>query len=319
MTLSVVVPIYNAEKFIKDCLDSIFSQTFKEFELICINDGSTDDTLEILNRYAGVHKNMVVIDQENGGIGAAINVGLSHAKGKYFFQMDHDDEFATDDAFRIMVETAEEYELDILSFNYKTSAKSSMLNQPSNSLMNGKEYLLGGYHPALWNKLLKIEYLKKIGFQVKENLRFVDTESYPRLMIDAKRVMHIDDALYYFKLESNAESVSKTLNNIRSAYAYFETAKTYNTLASKENGALKKKLEKECFKAVIEVVRIISVVDSAEGYAIYEKLFEFNLSWFEKVMMRNENKFFHNTYVRKEKKLAHPWVYIMRKVTKRFI
>lgn len=319
MKISVVVPIYNAEKFIEDCLNSIFLQTFRDFELICINDGSSDNTLGILNNYAALHENMVIIDQPNGGIGVAINVGLAHAKGEYFFQMDHDDLFATDDALQIMIETAEKYNLDILSFNYKTSAKSSRLDQPSNSLMNGKEYLLGGYHPALWNKLLKTEYLKKIGFQVKEKLRFVDTESYPRLMIGAKRVMHIDDVLYYFKLESNAESVSKTLNNIRSAYAYFETAKTYNELAAKENGALKKVLEKERFKAVIEVIRIISVVDSSEGYTIYEKLFEFDLSWFEKVMMKNENKFFHNTYVKKEKKIAHPWVYLMRKVTKKFI
>ena len=106
------------------------------------------------------------------------------------------------------------------------------------------------------------------------------------------------------------------LNNIKSAKAYYETAKTYALLASTQENILKRKLEHERFKAIIEVIRIISVVDLDEGYEIYHKLFEFDLSKIEKYMMKNENLFFHNTYVKKEKKILHPWVYLVRKFTK---
>ena len=321
VSISIVVPVYNAESFIKSCLDSIFSQTFRDFELICINDGSSDRSLDILRDYAARYSNIIVIDQNNSGIGVSTNIGIDRAKGKYFYQMDHDDSFVNDNALQIMYDVAEKYDLDILSFNYKTSVKISKLKQPSNKLISGKEFLVSeSYHPALWNKLLKMEYLKSINFRVREDLRFVDIECYPRLMIGAKRVMHIEDILYFFKIETNHLSVSKTLSNINSATAYYETAKTYDSLACNEsNRNLKKVLIKERFKAIIQAIRIISVVDSEEGYVLYNKLFEFDFLNFEKYLMKNENKFFYNTYVKKDKKIIHPWVYFIRKVTKKFI
>lgn len=89
--ISVIIPVYNVEKYLKKCLDSLVNQTFKDIEIICINDGSTDDCLSILNEYAAKDERIIVISQENQGPGAARNKGLEIAKGEYISFIDPDD------------------------------------------------------------------------------------------------------------------------------------------------------------------------------------------------------------------------------------
>ncbi len=93
MKLSVIVPVYNVEKYLKDCLDSLLDQGLEDsdYEIICINDGSTDSSTQILREYAKKHKNIIVIDKENAGVSAARNDGLNIAKGKYIAFCDSDD------------------------------------------------------------------------------------------------------------------------------------------------------------------------------------------------------------------------------------
>ena len=81
--ISVIVPVYNSVRYMRQCLDSIVNQTFKDIEIICVNDGSTDSSLEILEEYASKDDRFVVINQENGGAGKARNTGLAAARGKY--------------------------------------------------------------------------------------------------------------------------------------------------------------------------------------------------------------------------------------------
>lgn len=89
--ISVIIPAYNAEKYLEKCLDSIFNQTFKDFEVILVNDGSTDNTRRIAERYAAEHTNMILLNQENGGISTARNKGLEQCQGEYITFSDSDD------------------------------------------------------------------------------------------------------------------------------------------------------------------------------------------------------------------------------------
>ena len=89
--ISVVIPVYNVEDFLEECLESIINQTFKDIEVICINDGSTDSSLEILNSYKEKDKRFKIFSQENLGHAVATNKGISIAKGDYLFLMDSDD------------------------------------------------------------------------------------------------------------------------------------------------------------------------------------------------------------------------------------
>lgn len=114
--VSVVLPVYNVEKYLRQCLDSIVAQSLKEIEIICIDDGSTDNSLNILNEYQKKDPRIRVIRQKNAGAGAARNTGLAAARGQYLSFLDSDDFFEPD-----MLEKAlaciEEYEADFVVFN----------------------------------------------------------------------------------------------------------------------------------------------------------------------------------------------------------
>lgn len=89
--VSIIVPVYNVEKYLAKCLDSLVNQTLKDIEIICINDGSTDNSLEILNTYAQKDSRITIIDKKNEGVSAARNTGLNISKGEYIMFVDSDD------------------------------------------------------------------------------------------------------------------------------------------------------------------------------------------------------------------------------------
>ena len=113
--ISVVIPVYNVEDYLEECLDSIVNQTFTDLEIICVNDGSKDNSLEILNEYAKKDDRIIVIDQENGGHAVATNVGMEYATGKYLFLMDSDDSLKLD-ALELTYNAAEEKNVDFVLF-----------------------------------------------------------------------------------------------------------------------------------------------------------------------------------------------------------
>lgn len=90
-SISIIIPAYNVEQYIKKCLDSLLKQTFQNFEVIIVNDGSTDKTAAICNEYTAIHKNISVIHQQNAGVSAARKIGMQAMKGQYFISIDADD------------------------------------------------------------------------------------------------------------------------------------------------------------------------------------------------------------------------------------
>ncbi len=89
--VSVIIPVYNKEEYVGECIESVLSQTLNDIEIICINDGSTDGSLSVLNRYSQENSNVIVIDQPNRGVGASRNVGIESSTGRYIAFMDPDD------------------------------------------------------------------------------------------------------------------------------------------------------------------------------------------------------------------------------------
>lgn len=106
--ISVIIPVYNKEQYIRECLDSIINQTIKDIEIIAVNDGSTDGSLSILEEYANMHNNIVIFTQENQGAGAARNKGIRHARGKYLIFIDPDDYYPSNDCLEALYCGAEE-------------------------------------------------------------------------------------------------------------------------------------------------------------------------------------------------------------------
>lgn len=119
--ISVVVPVYNAEKFIEKCLDSIMQQTIKTLELICVNDGSKDNSLVMLKQYQAKHadelgRKIVIVNKENGGPSAARNVGLKYATGRYLAFVDSDD-YIEPNMYQELIEVAERQKLNVVICN----------------------------------------------------------------------------------------------------------------------------------------------------------------------------------------------------------
>ena len=208
MKISVIIPVYNAGKFIRKCLDSIVSQTFPEFEVICIDDGSTDDSSPILSEYASQYKNITVIRQKNMGQGPTRNRGVGLAVGKYIKFVDADD-YLHPNALQILFETAEKTKVDIVV------CKAFCVNETGDSISTLKMWnnLIGNYSkkdlsnidffnnacsPVLWDKLIKADIAKTcLSPALKRGQDFVTLIKYLAL---SNNVFFIDVILYYYWL-----------------------------------------------------------------------------------------------------------------------
>ena len=219
--ISVVVPVYNVEKYLKECIDSIINQTLEDIEIICVNDGSTDSSLEILNDYAKKDSRIIVINKSNSGYGHTMNMGLNAATGEYVGIIESDD-FADKNMFEDLYKLAKEYYADIVKgdwYNYWSKNKFARKNNRISSaktlkLTNSKQdKSLLRINPSVWSAIYKKEFLNKY------NIRFLETPgaSYQDLAFSfkifalAERVILTDKAYLYYRQDNMNSSVkSKT-------------------------------------------------------------------------------------------------------------
>ena len=136
--VSIILPVYNVEKYLKDCLDSIFRQTFRDFELICVDDGSTDSSGKILDELAEANPVMQVFHTENHGLSAARNYGMSHAKGKYIVFIDSDDSVIPD-YLEIFYREMEEHHSDLVACGRKMVPGIRQWEKASHEVAQGYE------------------------------------------------------------------------------------------------------------------------------------------------------------------------------------
>lgn len=172
--ISVIIPVYNAHDYLRDCLDSLIHQTLQEIEIICVDDGSTDDSLEILNAYAQIDDRVKVVHQENGGAGVARNNGLRYATGEYLSILDCDDFFE----FHMLEESyrfAKEKDLDILVFGCDFYDNESQTYRPCTYSINKKllpeqtvfsaddvkQDVFKLFVGWAWDKLFRTEFVKQ--------------------------------------------------------------------------------------------------------------------------------------------------------------
>ena len=111
--ISVIIPVYNVEKYLRDCLSSVINQTYKDLEIICINDGSKDNSLSILEEYAKIDKRIIIINKENAGVSAARNDGIEKSTGEYLFCLDSDD-YIDKDFFELFYNNAKQNNSDLV-------------------------------------------------------------------------------------------------------------------------------------------------------------------------------------------------------------
>ncbi len=228
-TVSILVPIYNVEKYLPQCLDSLVNQTLKSIEIICLNDGSTDSSLEILHSYAAKDDRIVIIDKPNSGYGDSMNLGLAVAKGKYIGIVESDDWIELD-AFEKLYQLASWHQADVVKANYfKFSGGKNRLFSEISPRLTGKvfgsdwqpdspQHLIErrGYRdffqfaPAIWSAIYRREFLEKndIKFLPTPGASYQDTSFNFKVWALAERVVFTSDAFVHYRLDNSNSSVN---------------------------------------------------------------------------------------------------------------
>lgn len=208
--ISVIVPVYNIEKYVSRCLDSVLAQSLKDIELICVNDGSTDNSLKILQQYRKSDRRVKIIDKENGGLSSARNAAVRAARGKYTLFVDGDDKISTVACERLF-NYAEKHEADVVLYecitedlknNIKNLVSSSFLKENYTDNVFSIETLEPDMFPNIietaWSKLYRTDLIKHIPFY--EDMILEDVPFEAEVYVKAKRIVYFPEALYYYYL-----------------------------------------------------------------------------------------------------------------------
>ena len=221
MTFSIVVPIYNVEKYLERCIDSILAQTFQDYELLLVNDGSTDNSAVICKRYLRYGERVKYYEKSNGGLGDARNYGIGKAKGDFLVFVDSDD-YIEPDMLNIINETIKSYNSDIVIFNHAiVNMKDELLyveklSLPTETIMNlcdNRELLL--IDPSACSKVYKRELFVDNQIDYPERVWYEDLRTTAKVLSLADRIVYIDRALYhYFKRPGSIMNNANTVRNL---------------------------------------------------------------------------------------------------------
>ncbi|MCT7505802.1 glycosyltransferase [Aliarcobacter cryaerophilus] len=328
--ISVVIPVYNSELYIDECLQSILKQTIVEnIELICVNDGSNDSSLGILNMYKTKFPNMIIIDQKNAGSAIARNNGLQIANGEYVYFVDNDDYLANDNCLNELYSIAKKTSLDILNFNHlilkNNSLRKVSINRENNKIYTGKEYLStaekGNITNTPWDKLLKGSYLKEINFSYTSGVISDDAESLLRLFYNAKKVSFIDNYAYVYRIRPNSVMTGeKTEKYIISTKKILETYTYYYDL--EEDKGIKRFIKSLIFNRLVSYYELILANKEfknkyIDNYNMYKTNY---LNKLEKFFIKNEENYL-NKFKNSKSKLAKKinLNYLIRRFRKKYL
>ena len=223
LKVSVLTPIYNVSQFLPECLDSLLNQTLDDIEFICINDGSTDNSLEILKEYAEKDSRIVVVDKPNGGYGQSMNIGLSKARGEYIGIVESDD-FVEPEMFESLYRVASANGCDIVRSNrFNHSEEGDEFDE----ILAGLEYGVPFKPldkqeiffpaPCIWTAIYRKEFLDEnsICFLETPGASFQDTGFVYKSLIAAERVILLEEAFLHYRVDnagSSVKSSAKVLN-----------------------------------------------------------------------------------------------------------
>ena len=216
--LTVVIPVYNVEKYLKRCIESILVQEWKHYDILLVDDGSTDHSPQICDDYVKAYDFISVIHKENGGLSEARNTGISHAKGEYVYFPDSDD-WLESDTFIALAEALESQEFDIISFNreFVKGEEDAIVSEPEvTQVFEGKDafvqmlkhtYITGFANDKIYRKSLFID--NNILFPSRKYYEDLGTNY--KLFLSAQKV-YATNQKYYHYLIDNPDSITQSWN-----------------------------------------------------------------------------------------------------------
>lgn len=227
--ISVVIPVYNVEKYLRECLDSVEAQTFKNFEVICVNDGSTDNSLQIMQEYAERDARFRVIDKPNGGYGHSVNKGISQARGEYLSIIEPDDiikphmmsdlyDAATllDGSKAQIVKSSyfEYFDLEDGSIPYVLDSNLMAFMPKRECLIDlSKNCEVMHHHPSIWTAIYRMDFLESKGIRMIEpkGAGWADNPWFYETLLQADTIVWLPHAYYLYR-QTNPDASSKKLD-----------------------------------------------------------------------------------------------------------
>ena len=232
--LSIILPVYNSELYLEDCIDSILSQTYLDFELIIINDGSTDNSKLICEKYRDKDDRIVLINKENGGVSSARNLGLQIAKGDLVMFIDSDDLFMAN-TLSTIISNFDNTDLLCFGFNelYLDATKEVLC---CHNINNKEDFLnrvilsheIGGY---LWNKVYKRQIIISNSIQFDESIHYCEDLIFVTDYLGyCRNVKYIKKTLYNYRMRRNSVSFNfLSKKNVSILKAYEKLITKYET------------------------------------------------------------------------------------------
>lgn len=238
-TISIIIPVYNTGKYLEKCLNSILNEKVDK-EIIIINDGSTDNSLEIIKKFQKKNKEIILINQKNSGQGKARNVGLNHATGKYICFIDSDD-WLNKGSLEKAIAISEKENIDILYWRINwifddLRVKEQQIHSSVYPHHDFIGYLLSDPSPC--NKLIKNDIFKKNNLEFPTDCIYEDFALIPSLVKYAKKIKYTDEIVYNYYQRNNSTMNQKNYNSKN-----MDLLKAYDHLYNSLHPKYKKELE----------------------------------------------------------------------------
>ena len=282
--ISVIIPVYNAEQYLEEAMNSLLNQTLADFELICVNDGSKDNSLKMLQEYAKDDSRFKIIDQPNAGCGASRNRALKEACGEYIYFFDPDD-FISEEAFEKLYNNAvnnksdlvifkiarfkEGYDIDYSNpgFNLESVFKNKNFNNFTFNYKDVKRFVLNRSF-APWTKLYKKEFLDKyydIRFPI--NLAYDDVPFHIQSMLRAEKISFIPEFFYFYRFNPN--SIINTASNGMDIFTIVDIVEEFLI----KNKFYDEFIEEFKFFKIAQILNYIISTDSEEYFQLAKSEF----------------------------------------------
>jgi glycosyltransferase involved in cell wall biosynthesis len=235
--VSVILPIYNVAPYLAETFDSILSQSLQDIEILAVNDGSTDDSSDVIDHYRRQDERIIVINQENKGQSAARNEALRHATGRYIYMMDSDDRLSTNDALRLCYDYAEKNQADFIffdgeSFSDVDAARTSWNTKrthlvPEDVRQNGDELLnmmlnTQSHNCVVWLLFIRRSFLESTALRFYEGIIHEDELFTTLLMLKSNNIYCLKQNLVAHRIRQ-ASTMGRTFSR-RNIYCYLIVA-----------------------------------------------------------------------------------------------
>ena len=313
--VSIIIPNYNCSEFLERCLDSVVNQSYKNKEIIIIDDGSTDNSSEIIDKYIKKHSECEIISifQSNMNASIARNEGIKVASGKYVLFLDSDD-ILEDERIELCIKTMKKNKADLVIGNYTIIDTNENIIEDNKDIVGGKQYIsnqkfemLFDVNPVPSNKLYDLNLIKDNNLCFGNVRIGQDLNFYLKYLLVCKKVVTLDESIYKYRILPTSMSriknfrifdIVESFNNVKQYYEINESLNIYNEyIQILELRHYNRQMEKQVqFKTKMERKTIVMY------FKINEKKLNYSL-------MKNFNDYYKRIYVRFKIKTVFSFIY----------